>query len=282
MAVFQALIDITNKGSNYEDSKELLLKKLDKFLVTFKSNELKLTKRQKQYHDFDEIILLIDFAKDLWDEIIFPKIKKDDKCGIILGKMLGRFLMQTKETLFLLSNNLGLSAISNVRLFMESFAITKYIIDKGDKEAKRFMDFGYYQQLLDRKLPLTPELINEYGEKTPDNNFYYIPYGWCSEEKMNGTKLIEKLKSPVLLDYYRLTCNYIHASPYSLIEITNSEDHYFPIPYDFLIRITRRCLFNFIKLVLSYTMTEEEQKPYLILISMLSPELFNKEESENV
>ena len=99
---------------------------------------------------------------------------------------------------------------------------------------------------------------------------------------MNGTKLIEKLKSPVLLDYYRLTCNYIHASPYSLIEITNSEDHYFPIPYDFLIRITRRCLFNFIKLVLSYTMTEEEQHPYLILLSMLSPELFNKEECENV
>lgn len=187
--------------------------------------------------------------------------------------------MQTKETLFLLSNNLGLSAISNVRLFMESFAITKYIIDKGDKEAKRFMDFGYYQQLLDRKLPLTPELINEYGEKTP---FYIIPYGWCSEEKMNGTKLIERLKSPVLLDYYRLTCNYIHASPYSLIEITNAKDHFFPIPYAFLVRITRRCLFNFIKLVLSYTMSEEEQQPYLILLSMLSPELFNKEERENV
>lgn len=282
MAVFQALIDITNKVSNYENSKELLLKKLDKFLVTFKSNELRLTKKQKQYHDYDEIILLIDFAKDLWDEIILPKIDNNDKCGIILGKMLGRFLMQTKETLFLLSNNVGLSAISNVRLFMESFAITKYIIDKGDKEAKRFMDFGYYQQLLDRKLPLTPELINEYGEKTSDNSFYYIPYGWCSEEKMNGTKLIERLKSPILLDYYRLTCNYIHASPYSLIEITNAEDHYFPIPYDFLIRITRRCLFNFIKLVLSYTMSEEEQQPYLILLSMLSPELFNKEESENV
>ena len=279
MAVFNALIEITGKADNYEDSKKLLLKKMNKFLTEFKSSELLLPKSKSNNSDFDEIILLMDFAKDLWDEVIYPKLKEEEcsKCDIVLGTMLNRFLMQIKETLFLLAHNLGLSAISNVRLFMESFAITNYILDKGDSEAKRFMDFGYYQQLLDRKMELTPELIKEYGEKTNKNKFYVIPYGWCSEDNINGTKLIEKLKSPALLDYYHLTCNYIHASPYSLIEITNAENHFFPIPYDFLVRIVRRCLFNFIILILNYKMTDAEKEPYIVLLSMLSPDLFKKE-----
>lgn len=246
MAVFQALIDIRGKADNYEDSKELLIKKLNGFLMDFKKEELCLTKSLAKIKDFDEVILLRDFATDLWNNIIVHKLNegKPSYQSQVLQKMLNRLLIQIKETLFLLSHNLGLSAISNVRLFMEGFAITSYILEKGEEEAERFIDYGYYQQALESKLDLDPKFIAKYGEKTKDNKFYYIPYGWCTEDKITGEKLIKKIGVNEVLDFYRITCNYIHASPYSLIQVSNSTDPFFPISKQYLTRIVRVILFT--------------------------------------
>ncbi len=285
MAVFQALIEITNKVDNYKDSKNLLLKNLKPFLIEFKKKELCLSKSKAKTEEFDEIILLRDFATDLWNEVIVHKINESKPTyqSQVLQKMLNRFLIQIKETLFLLSHDLGLSAISNVRLFMESFAITNYILDKGEIEAERFLDYGYYQEALDSKLELDPKFTAKYGERTKDNKFYFIPYGWCSEEKMTGEKLIKRINSDKVLDFYRLTCNYIHASPYSLMQVSKSSDPFFPIPKKTLINIVRVILFNFIMLVLNYTMNDSEKHPYLVLLTMFVPDLFNyTEEAEEI
>lgn len=277
MAVFQVLIDITQQADNYKDSKNLLLKRLNPFLIDFKKTELCLSKTQSKIKDYDEVILLRDFATDLWNEVIVHKLNeiKPTYQAQVLQRMLNRFLIQIKETLFLLSHDLGLSAISNVRLFMESFAITKYILDKGEKEAERFLDYGYFQEALESKLELDPNFIAKYGERTKDNRFYSIPYGWCTEEKMTGEKLIKKIKSDVVLDFYRTTCNYIHASPYSLVQVSKSSDPFFPIPRIKLVKILRMILFNFIILTLNYTMNDTEKHPYLVLLTMFVPDLFS-------
>lgn len=284
MAVFQALIDITGKADNYEDSKELLIKKLNSFLMDFNKEELCLTKSQAKIKDFDEVILLRDFATDLWNNIIVHKLNegKPSYQSQVLQKMLNRLLIQIKETLFLLSHNLGLSTISNVRLFMEGFAITSYILEKGEEEAERFIDYGYYQQALESKLDLDPKFIAKYGEKTKDNKFYYIPYGWCTEDKITGEKLIKKIGVNEVLDFYRITCNYIHASPYSLIQVSNSIDPFFPISKQYLTRIVRVILFYFIMLVLNFSMSDEEKHPYIVLLSMLTPDLFKFSGDVNV
>lgn len=284
MAVFQALIDITGKADNYEDSKELLIKKLNSFLMDFNKEELYLTKSQAKIKDFDEVILLRDFATDLWNNIIVHKLNegKPSYQSQVLQKMLNRLLIQIKETLFLLSHNLGLSTISNVRLFMEGFAITSYILEKGEEEAERFIDYGYYQQALESKLDLDPKFIAKYGEKTKDNKFYYIPYGWCTEDKITGEKLIKKIGVNEVLDFYRITCNYIHASPYSLIQVSNSIDPFFPISKQYLTRIVRVILFYFIMLVLNFSMSDEEKHPYIVLLSMLTPDLFKFSGDVNV
>ena len=284
MAVFQALIDIRGKADNYEDSKELLIKKLNGFLMDFKKEELCLTKSLAKIKDFDEVILFRDFATDLWNNIIVHKLNegKPSYQSQVLQKMLNRLLIQIKETLFLLSHNLGLSAISNVRLFMEGFAITSYILEKGEEEAERFIDYGYYQQALESKLDLDPKFIAKYGEKTKDNKFYYIPYGWCTEDKITGEKLIKKIGVNEVLDFYRITCNYIHASPYSLIQVSNSTDPFFPISKQYLTRIVRVILFYFIMLVLNFSMSDEEKHPYIVLLSMFTPDLFKFSGDVNV
>lgn len=276
MGVFKALIEISKKPGNYDEKKSQLLKKLDSFLIDFKKKDLSLTKSEAKSKDFDELILLIDFLTDLWNEIIVKKL--NEECPTyrakVLEKMLNRFLVQARETLFLLSHKLGLSAISNVRLFMEAFAITKHIIETSENEAKRFMDYGYYQQTLEEKSELDPRFIEEYGEKNKDNKFYSIPYGWCStEEKMTGEKLIKKIGSRDLLDFYRLTCNYIHASPYSLVQISNSDNPFFPIPCKVLVNIVRNTLFHFIILTINYCFSDDEKHPYHVLLSMLVPDL---------
>lgn len=275
MAVFQALIDITGKADNYEDSKELLIKKLNSFLMDFKKEELCLTKSQAKIKDFDEVILLRDFATDLWNEILMPELreKKSNPCNSVIQGLLNRFLIQVRETLFLLAHNMGLSAISNVRLFMESYAITKYIIDKGDAEAQRFMDYYHYQYCLATKTELKPDFIEKYGERTKSNHFYSIPYGWCSDEKVTGEKLISKVGSAELLDNYHLTCNYIHASPYSTYHVVVADDPTSPISSLFLIDCIRKVTFDLLHLLLEYYFDEKKRKPYMILLSMLVPDL---------
>lgn len=275
MAVFQALIDITGKADNYEDSKELLIKKLNSFLMDFKKKELCLSKSQAKIKDFDEVILLRDFATDLWNEILMPELreKKSNPCNSVIQGLLNRFLIQVRETLFLLAHDMGLSAISNVRLFMESYAIIKYIIDKGDSEAERFMDYYHYQYCLATKTELKPEFIKKHGERTKDNPFYSIPYGWCSEEKMKGEKLISRLQSPKLLDNYHLTCNYIHASPYSTYHVSIADDPLSPITSSFLIDCIRKILFDLMNLLLDYYFDEAERESYKILLSKLVPDL---------
>lgn len=275
MAVFEALIEIKDKVNNYQDIKELFSKKLSKFLLDFKKEELKLPKSKCKNHEFDEIILLRDFATDLWNEILLPKLReeKHSSCDSVIQGVLKRLLIQVKETVFLLAHDMGLSAISNVRLFMESYAIIKYIIDKGDSEAERFMDYYHYQYCLATKTELKPEFIKKHGERTKDNPFYSIPYGWCSEEKMKGEKLISRLQSPELLDNYHLTCNYIHASPYSTYHVSIADDPLSPITSSFLIDCIRKILFDLMNLLLDYYFDEAERESYKILLSMLVPDL---------
>lgn len=284
MAVFKALIEITGKSDNYKEVKELLLKHLNSFLIDFKKNELLLSKSKCKVKDFDEVILLRDFATDLWNEVIVRKLVEIPATyqSQVLQKMLNRLLIQIKETLFLLSHDLGLSAISNVRLFMEAFAITKYILEKGEKEAEKFIDYGYYQEVLDSKLVLDPKFIKKYGEKSKYNKFYSIPYGWCSEEKISGEKLIKNIGSERILDFYRLTCNYIHASPYSLIHVSNSENPFFPISCQYLTKMVRIILFQFVILILDYCMDDVEKHPYNVLLSMLVPDLFKIDNNTNI
>ena len=282
MAVFEALIAISKNGDTFSEAKELLLTELKPYIRDFKIQELKLSKDELKNTEFDESILLRDFAADLWNNVLLKKInqKPTSYCSNVLEKMLNRMLIQTKETIFLLSNEMGLSAISNARLFMESFAIVKYIIKKGEMEAERFVDYSYYQEALDKKMPLDPKFINKYGENNGKNPFYAIPYGWCSAKKMTGEKLIKKLGIPDLLDYYRLTCNYIHASPYSLIHISKSKDPRFPMPKEFLIKIVNILLYGFIMLLLDYYLNDAEKHPYLGILDMLAPDMFiNGEEN---
>lgn len=275
MAVFEALSKIANKANDNHDAKELLIKNLSKFLLEFKKEELKLSKSKCKNHEFDEIILLRDFATDLWNFILMPKLceGKHSSCDSVIQGILNRLLIQVKETVFLLAHDMGLSAISNVRLFMESYAIIKYIIDKGDSEAERFMDYYHYQYCLATKTDLKPEFIEKHGERTKDNPFYSIPYGWCSEEKMKGEKLIARLQSPELLDNYHLTCNYIHASPYSTYHVSIADAPLSPITSSFLIDCIRKILFDLMNLLLDYYFEESERKPYKILLSMLVPDL---------
>ncbi|MBO5729929.1 MAG: hypothetical protein J6R67_01920 [Treponema sp.] len=83
MAVFKALIEITGKGDNYKEVKELLLKHLNSFLIDFKKNKLLLSKSKCKVKDFDEVILLRDFATDLWNEVIVRKLGVIIKsCGL--------------------------------------------------------------------------------------------------------------------------------------------------------------------------------------------------------
>lgn len=282
MAVFETLFKIKNNTKNIQDIPKLLIDALQDFLQEFKKEELKLSHTKIDITDFDKVILLRDFGTELWNEILSPELNKNEitACASVIEKMLNRVLIQTKETLFLLGNDMGLSAIFNVRLFMEAYAITKYIIEKGEEEAIRFIDFSNYQHSLAAKNKLDFNLIKKYGEKSKSNKFYSIPYGWCSEEKITGEKLIKKTGNKDLLYFYRLTCNYIHASPFSLIQISNSSNPFFPIPSEILLKIVKFVLCNFLLLILNYCMKEERKRIYIWILSMLVPELIQIQEGE--
>lgn len=272
MGVLEALIKITqNDIVDFETAQNALLKELKMFLAWYKKKVLELKNSKAQNKDFDEIILLKDFITDLWNEILSKELQSSYTCSV-LEKMLNRFVIQTQETLYLIGHDKGLSAISNVRLFIEALAITNYVMTNGEKEAERFVDYSYYQETLVEKKELDPKFIEKYGDKIK-NSFYSIPYGWCSEEKMTGEKLVKKLNSNALVDYYRLTCNYIHASPYSLIHISDAKNPFFPIPAETLIRIIKIALFQFITYVLDFTLSDEQKHPYLVLLKMIVPDL---------
>ena len=84
------------------------------------------------------------------------KLNKNEitACASVIEKMLNRVLIQTKETLFLLGNDMGLSAIFNVRLLMEAYAITKYIIENfsADYPSIKVLNWNEFEELFSPKI----------------------------------------------------------------------------------------------------------------------------------
>ncbi len=242
-----------------------LLKKAVKPTVKLykNSNQLRFLKDE----NIERLIILRCFAFELWDLIIHNELHNEiygRRINVIETALL-RCEIASDENITLFANGYGLSAMSNLRLMLESLAVSKYLWEKGEEEAKRFQDYMEFQKSDFEGTPVKME--DEY-----DETFFKI-YGWISDKKFNSfSKLVKKLGNNEYDDLVKISNNYIHASPYSLEKVwkmNHKQKGYFPIDLLKLIRINERILVDFLLFVLDCFIESEEKDFYKIFIKII-------------
>lgn len=191
----------------------------------------------------DRLIILRMFAYELWQDIL----AKDPKGRVtyVIEEALLRAEIATDENIALIGSGYGVGAASNLRQMLESLAIVKYIWSKGESEAERFQDHAEYQSsdILQERIII---------EKYKDEPSFCTPYGWISDKENNSlAKLIKLLNNEDYNGMYKLCCNLIHASSFSM-ELVMSLNHkrqgcdYFPLGFEETIRLNETILVDFL------------------------------------
>lgn len=210
----------------------------------YKKKYLDLSKKNNADANINSLLfmnlLLQDCAEYIADNQSEIKKTHQFRLGAI-GKISFRFIEITDENLALLRNGFGTSVISNLRLMLESYSISKYLMAADDLESDRFQDFGIVQEC---KIQNTDPKI-KLKEKNYTDDFYNAKsdFAWISDKKVRtSVDLINRIEIEKIKDWYKFYCKYVHASPYScgkILQMNQSslknDNAYMPIEMNKLI-----------------------------------------------
>lgn len=260
---------MTTDSEKYTDLEihKLLLKTVSPTVKQYKKSN-----KQHQYlfqkdENIDRLIVLRCFAFELWNSIIQGKLHNEiygRRINVIETAFL-RCEIATDENIALFTNGYGLSAMSNLRLMLEAFSISKYLWKKGESEAKRFQDYREYQK---SEFDGTKADI----EDKPDESFFKS-YGWISEPELRSlSHLVKELKNAKYNELFKISNNYVHATPYSLEkvwELNHKRMGYFPIDLSELIRLNEFILTDFLCFVVDSFVESDEKHFYKLFLKII-------------
>ena len=219
-------------------------------------------------------LLLQDCAKYIADNQSEIKKTHQFRLGAI-GKISFRFIEITDENLALLRNGFGTSVISNLRLMLESYSISKYLMAADDLESDRFQDFGIVQEC---KIQNTDPKI-KLKEKNYTDDFYNAKsdFAWISDKKVRtSVDLINRIEIEKIKDWYKFYCKYVHASPYScgkILQMNQSslknDNAYMPIEMNKLILQNKYYLVLIIELLADNFILEKSFRNLFKKVSQL-------------
>lgn len=219
-------------------------------------------------------LLLQDCAKYIADNQSEIKKTHQFRLGAI-GKISFRFIEITDEILALLRNGFGTSVISNLRLMLESYSISKYLMAADDLESDRFQDFGIVQEC---KIQNTDPKI-KLKEKNYTDDFYNAKsdFAWISDKKVRtSVDLINRIEIEKIKDWYKFYCKYVHASPYScgkILQMNQSslknDNAYMPIEMNKLILQNKYYLVLIIELLADNFILEKSFRNLFKKVSQL-------------
>lgn len=192
-----------------------------------------------------------------------------------IGKISIRLIEITEENIALLRNGFGTSVISNLRLMLEAYAISKYLMESDDIESDRFQDFGIVQEchMYNKN---TKELFEdknyEDGFLNPKSDF-----AWVTNKKLKSPiDFIKLLNNQEILNWYKYFCKYVHSSPYSCGKVyqmnkksKNNENAYFPFELKNLIQQNKYYIYLFMELVGVNFVVDEQTRDFYKSVAAL-------------
>lgn len=213
----------------------------------------------KKRESIDRLIVLRCYAFEVFESITKGNLHNEiygRRINVIESALL-RCEIATDENICLVKSGFGLSFLSNLRLMLESFAIAKYLWEKGESEAIRFQDYMEYQ--ISEIEKTKRELEGKYDES------FFKPYGWISDSKINSlSKLVKNLGKDEYSELFKISSNYVHASPYSLQkvwEMNQGRNGYFPFGLEDSIRLNEFILEDFLMFIID-CFAEGDQKDF--------------------
>lgn len=244
----------------------------------YKKKYLDLSKKNNADANINSLLfmnlLLQDCAEYIADNQSEIKKTHQFRLGAI-GKISFRFIEITDENLALLRNGFGTSVISNLRLMLESYSISKYLMAADDLESDRFQDFGIVQEC---KIQNTDPKI-KLKEKNYTDDFYNAKsdFAWISDKKVRtSVDLINRIEIEKIKDWYKFYCKYVHASPYSCGKILQmnqtslkNDNAYMPIEMNKLILQNKYYLVLIIELLADNFILEKSFRNLFKKVSQL-------------
>lgn len=244
----------------------------------YKKKYLDLSKKNNADANINSLLfmnlLLQDCAEYIADNQSEIKKTHQFRLGAI-GKISFRFIEITDENLALLRNGFGTSVISNLRLMLESYSISKYLMAADDLESDRFQDFGIVQEC---KIQNTDPKI-KLKEKNYTDDFYNAKsdFAWISDKKVRtSVDLINRIEIEKIKDWYKFYCKYVHASPYScgkILQMNQSslknDNAYMPIEMNKLILQNKYYLVLIIELLADNFILEKSFRNLFKKVSQL-------------
>ncbi|MBQ3642489.1 MAG: hypothetical protein IJJ71_13355 [Treponema sp.] len=260
---------MTTDSEKYSDLEihKLLLKTVSPTVKQYKKSNKQHQSLFQKDENIDRLIVLRCFAFELWNSIIQGKLHNEiygRRINVIETALL-RCEIATDENIALFTNGYGLSAMSNLRLMLEAFSISKYLWKKGENEAKRFQDYREYQK---SEFDGTKADIEDKHDES-----FYKPYGWISEPELRSlSHLVKELKNAKYDELFKISNNYVHATPYSLEkvwELNHKRMGYFPIDLSELIRLNEFILTDFLCFVVDRFVESDEKDFYKLFLKII-------------
>ena len=260
---------MTTDSEKYSDLEihKLLLKTVSPTVKQYKKSNKQHQSLFQKDENIDRLIVLRCFAFELWNSIIQGKLHNEiygRRINVIETALL-RCEIATDENIALFTNGYGLSAMSNLRLMLEAFSISKYLWEKGESEAKRFQDYRGYQK---SEFDGTKADIEDKHDES-----FFKPYGWISEPELRSlSHLVKELKNAKYNELFKISNNYVHATPYSLEkvwELNHKRMGYFPIDLSELIRLNEFILTDFLCFVVDSFVESDEKHFYKLFLKII-------------
>lgn len=268
-----------NPSENFSDEEKrtMLLNSADLNLEPYIKHHSNIEKESLQNTKIKKLILMRLFSDEIWNVIVkndFSHKKEFGRRINVIGNTYHRMLVNTDENICLLEKKYGLSVISNLRMMLECLAVANYIWESGEEGAIRFQD---YATKIGAKLSgeNPKELLKG---KYADDKIFSRPNGWILDKKIkNLYDLIKNLHNKDYNDLYKFSCEYVHASPYSVQklfelnkDLKENPNAYFPLGFDNEINLNIHLIYDYTEFVINHFMPNtEEKKVYCILAKLI-------------
>lgn len=252
---------------NDEEKRIKILNSANSSLKPYIKYHSNIEKQSIQNPKIKKLILMRLFSDEIWNIIVrndFSHKKEFERRINIIGNAYHRMLISTDENICLFEKKYGLSIVSSLRMMLECLAIAKYIWDVGEDGAIRFQDYATkIGAKLSKKNP-NEILKDKYtGDKT-----FLKPNGWILDKKFkNLHDLIKNLKNKDYNNLYKFSCEYVHASPYSIQklvelnkELQESPNAYFPLGFDNEINLNTLLIYDYTEFVINHFLPDSKEK----------------------
>ncbi|MBR1714343.1 MAG: hypothetical protein IJ717_05295 [Treponema sp.] len=215
----------------------------------------------------DRLIILRCYAFEVFESITKGNLHNEiygRRINVIESALL-RCEIATDENICLIKSGFGLSFLSNLRLMLESLAISRYLWEKGESEAIRFQDYMEYQ--ISEIEKTKKQLEGKYDES------FFKPYGWISDSKINSlSKLVKNLNNDEYNELFKISSNYVHSSPYSLQKVWEMNQRlngYFPFSLEDSIRLNEFILTDFLVFIIDCFAEDDEKNSFKFFLKVI-------------